>query len=131
MYAGLMLQGRNSIKNIPPEYYKMAIKEAEATFKDCKYAVFFRQHSGSLENTSPIKGTHLALSNSENNDQGYSDLWLIVSMQAFIMANSTFSRWGSMAGRREGLFSVCARYSSEQEQARGPSKDLFLRDWKR
>ena len=81
------------------EYYEKAMKQMEEWFPGCHFFVFTNDPTWVREN---YKKENLTLVEGNDEDAGYLDLYLMTKCKHYILANSSFSWWGSYLGTYPG-----------------------------
>ena len=81
------------------EYYRKAMEQMESWFPDCHFFVFTNDPAWVKEN---YKKDNLTLVEGNDEDAGYLDLYLMTKCKHYILANSSFSWWGSYLGTCPG-----------------------------
>jgi len=81
--------------NAPRDYYKRAVAQMNRLFPDCHYFVF-SDSPDRARGQIPLSDDRITMvTHNEGDENAYADLWLMTQCRHFIIANSTFSWWGS------------------------------------
>lgn len=104
-----------------PDYYKKAIDLAYEQIKDPVFFVFTNDE----EKTKKMFGEHPEFIYSKKDNDGLSDLQLMIQCKHFIISNSTFSWWAQYLSKNQKKI-VYAPYKWFND---GTVTDLYRKDW--
>jgi hypothetical protein len=86
-----------SIESLPNEYYRSAVQSIKERRRDPKFYLF--SDSTSLISIPALTEENVTRVDSGGADAQYEDLYLMSQCRHFVLANSTYSWWGTWLGR--------------------------------
>ncbi len=87
--------GSTEEHNVSQDYYKRAIALMEKRLDAPQYFLFSDDPEAAMDKLIMPKNRVFCITNNRGDANSYADLWLMTQCRHFIMANSTFSWWGS------------------------------------
>lgn len=120
----------NSAKeNVSRDYYLRALKKMEKIVPNAHYFIFSDQPT-LANDLIPLCETRKTIVSHNNGDENaYADLWLMTQCKHFIIANSTFSWWGSWLSKRSDKIVIAPSFERRQGQGQWGFKGLLPNDW--
>ena len=93
--------------NASTNYYINAIEIIEKQINNPHYFIFSDQPDAAIEKLRLPNSPITCVTNNQDDQNAYADLWLMTQCRHVITANSTFSWWGAWLGEYENKIIIC------------------------